>query len=245
MALREDIRNKIKAILDEKFEVKEVSYVPKLDDPKLTFGNTGLKFEATVLFIDMRGSTQILNNHNKTTVAKIHMAYFHTIVKITNSLGGDVRSFNGDSALIFFQGTTKTSLSTAVEAAMKIRFMLTDTKNGIAGLLSKYTEIDFGIGIDDGKILCTKVGIGGEHNRDLFWVGNAVNKATVLGNESSNPNYIFISKYVYDNLLDYVKYGEKENLWGDKVQVDMWQEETFKYNNNWETYYYTSWYMEI
>ena len=74
---------------------------------KLTFGNTGLKFEATVLYIDMRNSTEILNKHNRATVAKMHMAYFHTVVKIANSLGGEVRSFNGDSMLVFFKGPQK------------------------------------------------------------------------------------------------------------------------------------------
>ncbi len=44
MALKDDIKSKVKAILDERFEVTDVTYVPKIDDPKLTFGNTGLKF---------------------------------------------------------------------------------------------------------------------------------------------------------------------------------------------------------
>lgn len=102
MALKEDIKNKVKAILEEDFEVIDVSYVPKINDSKLTFGNTGLKFTGSVIFIDMRGSTKILNKHNRKTVAKLHMAFFHTIVKIANSNDGHVRSFNGDSALIFF-----------------------------------------------------------------------------------------------------------------------------------------------
>ena len=53
MALKDDIKSKVKAILDEKFVVTDVTYVPRIDDTKLTFGNTGLKFEATVLYIDM------------------------------------------------------------------------------------------------------------------------------------------------------------------------------------------------
>ena len=78
----------------------------------------------------MRGSTETLNKHNKATVAKIHMSYFHTIVKIANANNGHVSSFNGDSALIFFQGTSKDSLSNAVIAAMKIKYMLSDNEHG-------------------------------------------------------------------------------------------------------------------
>jgi len=245
VGLRQDIIDKVEAILDEKFDVQEVTYVPDLDDTKLTFGNTGLKFEATVLFIDMRGSTEVLNTHNKSTVAKIHMAYFHTIVKIANSLGGKVRSFNGDSLLVFFQGTTKKTLSNAVKAAMQIKYMIANEGGGINKLLKKYSPIDFGIGVDDGKILCTKVGITGTNNRDLIWVGNSVNKSVVLSDLSKSPNHIAISNYVYGNLLNHVKYGYKTNIWGAAEQVGMWSPSYFTYNDESYTYYYTSWHWVV
>lgn len=245
MPLRDDIRNKVKTILDASFSTTIVDYVPRIDDTKLTFFNTGLEFEATVVFIDMRGSTATLNKHNKTTVAKIHMSYFHTIVKIANANNGHVRSFNGDSALIFFQGITKNSLSNAVLTAMKIRYMLSDVDTGINTLLEKYSEVDFGIGIDHGKILCTKVGIGGEHNRDLFWIGNCVNKSTVVGNKCKSPNHIGISSYIYSNLNDNAKYGIRKIYYGQDEKVDMWTLATFSYNGKYEYYYYTNWHVTV
>jgi len=245
MSLLTDINNKVKSILDEKFFTSEVTYVPKLDDTKLTFGNTGLKFTGSSLYIDMRGSTEVLNTHNKTTVAKLHMAFFHTIVKISNNLKGHVRSFNGDSALIFFQGNYKVTISTAVKCAMQIKFAIDDDKSGINKLLKKYSKLNFGIGIDHGEILCTKVGVGGEHNRDLFWIGNAVNKSTVLGDLSKSPNHISISSFVYNNLLDWAKFEKANNFWGDLVDTDMWTYDTFIYNGNNEDYYYTSWNWEV
>lgn len=245
MPLRDDIRNKVKTILDASFSTTIVDYVPRIDDTKLTFFNTGLEFEATVVFIDMRGSTATLNKHNKTTVAKIHTSYFHTIVKIANANNGHVRSFNGDSALMFFQGTTKNSLSNAVLTAMKIRYMLSDVDTGINTLLEKYSEVDFGIGIDHGKILCTKVGIGGEHNRDLFWIGNCVNKSTVVGNNCKSPNHIGISSYIYSNLNDNAKYGIRKIYYGQDEKVDMWTLATFSYNGKYEYYYYTNWHVTV
>jgi adenylate cyclase len=241
MALKEDIIYKVKTILDEKFDVTDVTYVPRIDDSKLTFGNTGLKFEATVLYIDMRGSTELLGKHNRTVVAKIHMAYFHTIVKIANALGGNVRSFNGDSTLVFFQGTTKAKLSTAVEAAMKIKYMLSDSVYGINNLLAKYSEINFGIGIDDGHILCTKIGTGGEHNRDLFWVGHAVNKSTVLSDKAKLPNAIYISSYVYSNLTDELLYKDQNAA----VKINMWSKSTINYNGEEQICYYNSYHWGI
>lgn len=244
MGLKDDINSKVKSILEDEFIVTDVTYVPQIDDSSLTFGNTGLKFTATTLFIDMRGSTATLNRHNKTTIARIHMAYFHTIVKIANANNGHVRSFNGDSALIFFQGTTKVSLSNAVLTAMKIKFMLSDSTYGINTQLKKYSEVNFGIGVDHDEILCTKVGIGGAHNRDLFWISNGVNKSTVIGNECKSPNHIGISSYVYSNLTDEAKYGTKKNIWGYDEKVDMWTSNYFNYNGSLEYYYYTNWYYQ-
>lgn len=244
MGLKDDIIKKVEEIMEEEFEVEDVKYVPDIENSKLTFGNKGLRFEATVLHIDLRGSTKILNKHNRRTVAKIHMAYFHTVVKIATSLGGEVRSFNGDSMLVFFQGTTKTSLSTAVKAAMQMKYMI--VSGGVNDQLSKYTEIDFGIGVDHGKILCTKIGVGGDSNtKDIFWVGNAVNKAVVLSDGAGSPYQISISSYVYDNLLDGAKYHVRKNAWGQEERVDMWSKSTFKYNDKIENYYYTSYHWTV
>lgn len=246
MSLEQNITEKVKAIVDEEFKIEDINYVPEISNPKLTFGNTGLKFEATVLYIDMRGSTDILNRHNKDSVAKMHMAYFHTLVKIAKSLSGDVRSFNGDSMLVFFQGTTKESLSNAVIAAMKMKYMISNSQSGINKYLAKYSALNFGIGLDEGDILCTKIGVGGdENNQDLMWIGNCVNKSTAISAKCQCPNHIGISKYVYDNLNDSAKYGNKENAWGIVEKVDMWNLKYFNYNGKLEAFYYTEWYWEI
>lgn len=242
MGLKQDILDKVKDIVNTKFTPEEVKYVPDISNTKLTFGNTGLIFESTVLYIDIRGSTEILNSFNKSTVAKIHKAYYHTIVKIANDTEGEVRSFNGDSLLVFYQGTTKLILLTAVRAAMHMKYML-DNDDGIKKYLKKYTSIDFGIGIDDGKILCTKVGIGGTNdNKDLFWISNAVNKSTVLSDLAKSPNHIYISNYIYSNLTDAVKYVEKKDALGNTYKHDIWNKKQFTYNGKYESCYYTSYY---
>lgn len=240
MALKEEIIAKAKEIEKTEFQVTAVSTIPSIDDPRLTFGCTGLEFDATVLYIDMRGSTTMLGKHQKQTIAKIHMIYYHTIVKIAKTTGGEIRSFNGDSLLVFYQGTTKSSLSNAVYAAMLMCYAIT---NLINETLKSYTDINFGIGIDNGKILATKVGIGGnDTTKDLIWIGNAVNKSTQISDMCKDPYYIGISKLVYDNLEDYVKYHIKKNDWGLEIEVDMWTVNCFDYNGNFETYYKTNYF---
>ena len=239
MGLKDDIVNKAKEIESTEFKVEQTVYVPTIDNSKLTFGCTGLEFDATVLYIDMRGSTSILNKHRKRVVAKLHMIYYHVIVKIAKATGGEIRSFNGDSLLVFYQGTSKGRLSNAVEAAMKMRYALTDLVND---KLKSYTNIEFGIGIDDGMILATKIGVGGtDSTKDLIWIGNAVNKSTVISDKCNNPNYIGISKRVYDCLDDNVKFGTQKNYLNQDERVEMWKQAYFTYNENSEIYYYTNW----
>lgn len=242
--MKEDIEQAVKNIIDTNFEVTDITTVPDLEDTRLTFSNKGLRFEATTLYIDMRGSTSILNNHNRTSVAKLHKAYFHIIVKIAKSLGGEVRSFNGDGMLVFFQGTSKNTLSDAVKSAMKMKYMLTQNET-IKKKFEKYSSINFGIGIDDGKILCSKVGLAGTNNRDLVWIGNAVNKSVKIGDNLESPYHIGISSYVYSNLKDDVKYHITKDDWGNEIKTDMWNYDSFTYNGKQESYYYTSYHWSV
>ena len=237
MALKQDIIDKVTSIIDGKFTITNTTTVPDISDTRLTFGNTGLLFKAAVLYIDMRGSTKILHKHNRETVSKIHMAYFHTVVKIANSLGGEVRSFNGDSLLVFFQGTTKQRIRDAVKAAMQIKYMLSDSTVGINTILEKYSAIDFGIGLDYGNILCTKVGVGGNsNNQDLFWVGQSVNKAVIISDACKANTHIGISDIVHTNLLDEVR---------NSKGVDMWNSEWLTYNDTHHLFYKTSYHWTV
>lgn len=243
MGLKDDIINKAKEIENETFQVEEVSYVPTISNSKLTFGCKGLEFETTVLYIDMRGSTAVLNTHKKRTVAKIHMLFYHAIVKVAKSTGGEIRSFNGDSLLVFYPGTTKQSLSNAVKAAMQMTYAI---KTLLNDNLKNYSDIDFGIGIDYGKVLATKVGVGGsDETKDLIWIGNPVNKSTKISDNCKSSYNIGISKFVYNNLNDEVKYHEEDNGFFGKTKVDIWTQGHFTYNGQTEVYYRTNYHWII
>jgi len=241
--MKKEIEDKVKDIIDNKFETEDCYIVPDIDDKRLTFDNKGLKFDATTLFIDLRDSTKILNTHHRTSVSKLHKAYFHTIVKIAKDMNGEVRSFNGDGMLVFFQGNTKDSLSNAVKAAMKMKYMLTETK--VKDKLEKYSGLNFGIGIDHGNILCSKVGIAGTNNRDLVWIGNPVNKSVKIGDNQEAPYHIGISAHVYENLTDEVKYHKYKDQLGYDRTDNMWTQSNMIYNEVNQTYYYTSYYWGV
>jgi class 3 adenylate cyclase len=245
MSLKNDIISDVKNILDTKFDVEEVTYVPDITNSKLTYGNTGLQFEGTVLYVDMRGSTAILTKHNRPIVAKIHMAYFHAILKVAQLLNGEIRSFNGDSVLVFFHGNNKNTLNNAVYAAMQMTYIIS-SDDGINTHLAKYSPVNFGIGIDFGHILCTKIGLSRTpNNQDLIWIGHAVNKSTVISDKCTSPYHVGVASIVYDNLNDNMKYTTKKNAWGYEEKISMWTQGYITYNGQNEIYYFTNWYFLV
>lgn len=133
----------------------------------------------------------------------------------------------------------------AVKAAMNMKYIISN-ENGMNPILAKYSTIDYGIGIDHGPILSTKIGLGKDVNtRDLIWIGNPVNKSVKISELHKDPYNIGISSYVYDNLLDYAKFHITKNYYGQEQKIDMWNKSTFYYNNVIEYYYYTSYYWTV
>ena len=115
----------------------------------------------------------------------------------------------------------------------------------ITGLMLNPSNIDFGIGIDYGSILATKVGVGGtDETKDLVWIGNAVNRATKISDKCKSNYNIGISKIVYDNILEYVKYTQRDTVFGINKE-NMWLSSNFLYNENWETFYTTEYHYTI
>jgi len=240
MALKNDIKTKIKNIVDEDLDIIDVPYVPKAEDPKFNSGHTGLLFEATTVYIEMRGSTNVLNNHNRSTVAKVRSAFFEVICDIAQANKGNASGFGENSALIFFLGASKETLSNAVLTAMKIKYMLSNERQGIKPMISKYIDLDFGIGIDHGKNLCTRLDISNNQSNGLFWIGNAIDRATMIGHECRSPNHIGVAHYVHENLKDYPKYVIRKNYSGFDEKVSMWDRTKFIYNDNYEYYYHSN-----
>lgn len=233
MSLKTDIINAVNSIIDNQMEILDTRYVPDIEDTYLTFGLRGKRFQCVCFHIDMRGSTAILEKHNSNVVIKIHKAYFITIVKIVKSLGGEVRSFNGDSILAFFMGNDANAIESAIKAAMQTKYLLMNDEESLKiKVKNKYdTDIDIGIGLDIGTVTTAKVGISGDNNKDLIWIGSNVNRSVKISDTREYPNHIGITKRLYDNLTNNTKYSNNKN---------MWQKSKFIYNGVEEEMYITS-----
>ena len=106
--------------------------------------------------------------------------------------------------------------------------------------LDDYKDINFGIGIDIGNIIATKVGIGGDDTtKDLIWLGNAVNRSTKISDECEAPYHVGISDAVYNklpnNLISYTT-KEKTYFGFQDVKKNVWIQQTMRYNDEWETF---------
>src|SRR6266545_4210210 len=122
MGLLEEATADVDNYLAGTYDVTKPQDVPDNDDVPL--GKKAMEFEATVLFVDVRQSTDITDSFRRQTAAKMMKAYFSGAVRIINANGGAVRSFNGDGMLAFFMGDPRST--PAVKAAMHIDWFVSE-----------------------------------------------------------------------------------------------------------------------
>lgn len=246
MGLKSEIESKVKEYLaNGAYDIKDIEYVPTKDDKNITFGNKAVRFRGCVLYIDMRDSTTVIDDHHNYTAAKIHKAFLHIATKLINANGGEIRSFNGDSILAFFCGNTKSNIQKTVQCAMQIKYMLSEV---CKSSFEKYHSLDYDIGIDYGDITVVKGGVAfNNNNNDLLWISKAVNFAAKMGDSANAPYNIKISKVVYDNLSDDLIYHIGDSLiYGNQIKTNMWQSNPFfKLGSDFAMVYSTNYYFTV
>lgn len=215
MELVNDINNKVKDYLDGDYEIQEVKTIPKVDN--VAFGKKAKKLDVCAFNIDLRKSSELLEVHQKQTSGKIHKAFLTATSMVVNHYGGEIRSFNGDGLLAFWTANTQEEITNVCKTAMILTWFL-DHK--VTPHFKKYTELDFGIGIDWGTVYVLRAGIPREvNNNDLIFIGKCVNFAVAMSKTAEDPNHVEISTSTYENLLEDRKYkprnGQKVNMWTD------------------------------
>jgi adenylate cyclase len=206
------------------YKENKVKFVPKKGaglGKEPNFGQTALAFPAAILFIDMRGSTEIMSKYKNKTLARINKIFLMVISEIVTMNGGEIRSFDGDSVLAFFCGVKRTVSNNAILSALQIKYALRfepKIQKAFAGLMNKKTsnqtnaayyyytkksEIDFGIGITySSNIWCIKSGSrGADHIHDLVWLDDQVNKAAHCSKDMDNTKFnVKISNSIFTSL---------------------------------------------
>lgn len=198
--LLDEISEEIHTILDEKFEIEETETVPEVAD--LSYDNKGKLLETAVLYIDIRDSTDLTDEHTRETSAKIYKSFLNSMVNVAKFGKGKVRSFAGDRLMLLFDNTTSDDpIYQAVNTALVMQAVVEDILSPM--VKSKYgREIHCGLGIDYDGMLVARVGSPRirEFN-DLIWAGNAANLASKLtDSEFSSSGEIVITERVFEKM---------------------------------------------
>lgn len=177
---------------NSKFEESES--IP--DRSKLTYEN-GYYVNVGAIFIDIRQSSTLTDEHKRPKLAKLYRSYISEVVAILNSFS-DCKEINivGDCV----SGIFDNNMDGMLNASTKISSLVTI-------LNYKYSKkdivnIEIGIGLDFGRALMIKAGYSGSGISDVVWMGDVVNNASNLCNEANKngKRIILVSENVYEKL---------------------------------------------
>lgn len=227
MGLKDDLAGEVKDTFSKAWEVQKTDSVPAPQDLRLNANHAKDLEKATVLYADLDGSTDMVNRYKWEFSAEIYKTFLRCASQIIRSEGGSITAYDGDRVMAIFTGSTKNT--DAVRCAMKINFAVQEI---IQPAINAQYKTDFKlahvVGIDTSQLRTARIGVRGDN--DLVWIGRAANYAAKLTNESGRPTWI--TKAVYDNMRDEVKYHDGE---------DMWQRSYWTSMNNMEIYSSTYW----
>ncbi|MGI8493418.1 MAG: adenylate/guanylate cyclase domain-containing protein [Acidimicrobiales bacterium] len=136
-------------------------------------GLGGARCEATVLFVDLIGSTALASSEPPETVVRSLNVYFAAVVGAVGAEGGWVNKFEGDGALCVFgpPGGTKDHAARALRAARAIRASI--EKATLRG-----PRLEAAIGVSSGSVVAGN--IGSTDRFEYTVVGDPVNEASRL-----------------------------------------------------------------
>jgi adenylate cyclase len=179
----------------------------------------GLKEEATVLFVDIRGFTTIAEEKEPETVVELLNDHFTRITDIVIKRGGHLNKFVGDEVMAVF-GTPAPNpqhAEAAVRAALDIQ-----EEMARLGREKEMRDVSFqvGVGVNSGEIVAGN--LGSPKRMEYTVIGDNVNIAARLTSIAKGGE-ILISKQTYESIEENgrLKVAErgKVPVKGKKVEI--------------------------
>lgn len=220
MSLLSDLQAEVKSILANQWEQRDGQVVPEPTDLKL--GNDAVNLDATVLYADMDGSTDLVDSHSAPYAAEVYKSYMVCTARIIKEAGRVITAYDGDRIMAVFIGDSKNT--TAAKTALRLNWAVSNIVN--PALKAQYGDDAYQmrhvIGIDTSKILAARIGV--RNDNDIVWVGRAANYAAKL-TAISTGHRIYVTDDVFIKLNKTSKYG------GNPEQL-MWEEAQWTQMNN-------------
>jgi adenylate cyclase len=136
-------------------------------------GLGGEQRDASIVFVDLVGSTAMAEVLPPTEVVATLNDFFDVVVRVVDSQGGWVNKFEGDGALCVF-GVPSTQPDHAARALTAARLL----HRAMAGLAERHPGLAAGIGVSSGQVVAGNVGT--EARYEYTVIGPAVNEAARL-----------------------------------------------------------------
>lgn len=183
------VSDEIDKIFSTKFTYTTIDSVPNVEsNTDLTYSNgdvqKGLELTTCVLFVDIRNSVKINNEHYTHVKGRIYTSFVSSVLRIAKYHHGYVRNIIGDRVMIVFE--PEECFKNAVDCAVSINHVASKI------IAKKVPRFKVGIGIDYGTMKVYKVGIittGIENpeNKNLVWIGDPANFASRLTDIAGKP----------------------------------------------------------
>lgn len=162
-------------------DFEELEEIPSRD--KLTFTN-GFYIKVGALFVDIRDSSDLTDEHKRPTLAKLYRSYISEVVAVINSFE-DCKEINivGDCVSAIFNARYKSQLQAMFSCSAKINSLIKILNYKLKK--KNIQTISIGIGLAYGRALMVKAGYSGSSINDVVWMGDVVNEASNLCNKAN------------------------------------------------------------
>jgi adenylate cyclase len=152
--------------------------------------------DASVLFVDLIGSTALAEVLSPHEVVRTLNAYFDAVVRVVSAEGGWVNKFEGDGALCVF-GAPATQPDHAVRALRAARAL----HGALEQLAPAFPGLDAAIGVSSGVLVAGNVGT--EQRYEYTVIGRPVNEAARLTDlAKGRPGRVLASEGAADRGAD-------------------------------------------
>ena len=193
-------KKRVKEIIDNKLEIIERDKLPSIEE--LTFENAYQSW-VTAVFVDIRDSTSLFTDEDKSKVSKIVRGFTSEIIEILR--GDDLLreiGIRGDCVYAVYTSPKKSNIYDFFDKAMYVNTYM----KMLNELLRQktYPKVKVGIGMGTAKELVVKAGRKGVNINNPVWIGDAVTKASklsALGNKN-NRKPLVISELTYSNMIE-------------------------------------------
>jgi len=208
----DELTAQARATIGGRIMVREGTTVPTTKQVLLE-KNEGVEIDATYLYADMVGSSDLAQTAYKPVTAKIIRSYINGASKILERYGGEIRSFDGDRVMAIFVGPDKETF--AVRAGLAINWLVQQVlrpmvKDAWTDIAASW-QMDHSVGIDTGRALITRGGVRGDN--DLISIGRAPNVAAKLSDIRSPLYKVHITHEVYEPMSNAVAFHEGRQMW--------------------------------